>query len=48
MEEVAGSAVVRVLKGIGWLAFHTVDTVGELLANHIPWKKRNKRSDKDT
>ncbi|MFC9860087.1 MULTISPECIES: hypothetical protein [unclassified Streptomyces] len=41
MEEAAGSAVVRVLKGVGWLAFNVVGTVGDMLAVHIPWNKRN-------
>ncbi|WP_159027865.1 hypothetical protein [Streptomyces pactum] len=44
MEEAAGSAVVRVLKGVGWLAFNVVGTVGDMLATHIPWKKRSRRS----
>ncbi|MFI2782634.1 hypothetical protein [Streptomyces sp. ALB3] len=47
MEEVAGSAVARVVKGVGWLAVHVAGTVGDLLAVHTPWNKRNGQSDKD-
>ncbi|GGV89126.1 hypothetical protein GCM10015535_42120 [Streptomyces gelaticus] len=47
MEEVAGSAVVRVLKGVGWLAVNVVGAVGDLLATHIPWNKRSGRSSTD-
>lgn len=47
MEEIAGSAVVRVLKGVGWLAFNVVGTVGDVLATHIPWNKRSGRSSTD-
>ncbi|MEE1769399.1 hypothetical protein PUR34_14890 [Streptomyces sp. JV185] len=47
MEELAGSAVVRVLKGVGWLAFNVVGTVGDVLATHTPWNKRSGHSSKD-
>ncbi len=43
MEEAAGYAV-RVLKGVGLLAFNVVGSVGDLLAIHIPWKKERERS----
>ncbi|MGW1409717.1 hypothetical protein [Streptomyces sp. NPDC002403] len=44
MEEVAGSAVVRVLKGVSWLVFNVVGAVGEVLATHTPWNRRSGRS----
>lgn len=47
MEEAAGSAVVRALKGVGLLVFNVVGTVGDMLAIHIPWNKRNRRSSTD-
>ncbi|MFD7497482.1 hypothetical protein ACFV8T_34935 [Streptomyces sp. NPDC059832] len=47
MEETAASAVVRVLQGVGWLAFNVVGTVGDVLATHIPWSKRSGRSSTD-
>ncbi|MCX4736801.1 hypothetical protein [Streptomyces sp. NBC_01363] len=47
MEEAAASAVVRVLKDVGWLAFNVVGTVGDVLATHIPWNKRSGRSSTD-
>lgn len=47
MEEAAGSAVARVLKGVGWLAFNVVGTVGDMLATHLSWNKRSGRSSTD-
>ncbi|MEV2253738.1 hypothetical protein AB0I94_24695 [Streptomyces sp. NPDC050147] len=44
MEEAASSTVVRVLKGVGWLAVNVVGTVGDMLATHVPWNKRSRRS----
>lgn len=45
MEEIAGSAVARAIKGVGWIAFHVADAVGDLLATRTPRNKRSKRSD---
>lgn len=45
--DTASSAVVRVLKGVGWLAINVVGTVGDMLATHTPWKGRSRRSSKD-
>lgn len=47
MEEVAGAAAVRVLKGVGWLAFNVVGAVGDILVTLIPWNKRSERSSTD-
>ncbi|MFI0982597.1 hypothetical protein ACH4SP_37010 [Streptomyces sp. NPDC021093] len=46
MDEVAGAAV-RVLKGVGLLAFNVIGTVGDVLATHVPWKKPSETSSKD-
>ncbi|MGW7413482.1 hypothetical protein [Streptomyces sp. NPDC054863] len=46
MDEVAGAAV-RVLKGVGLLAYNVVGTVGDMLATHVPWKKQSGRSSTD-
>ncbi|MEU0084553.1 hypothetical protein [Streptomyces sp. NPDC006274] len=47
MEEAAGSAVARVLKGVGWFAFNVVGTAGDMLATHLPWNTRSERSSTD-
>ncbi|WP_157870102.1 MULTISPECIES: hypothetical protein [unclassified Streptomyces] len=44
MEDIAGSAVVRVLKGVGWVTFHVVGAVGDVLANGVPWGTDSGRS----
>jgi hypothetical protein len=47
LEETAASAVVRVPKGAGLLAYHVVGTVGDLFAAQVPWNKRRGRSGGD-
>ncbi|MER5555243.1 hypothetical protein ABT001_26865 [Streptomyces sp. NPDC002793] len=47
MEEVAGSAIVRVVKVVGSITVNVVGTVGDVLATHIPWNKRGGDSSKE-
>ncbi|MEU5716509.1 hypothetical protein AB0G71_12080 [Streptomyces sp. NPDC020403] len=44
MDDVAGSTIVRALRGVGRLAFHVVGTVVDLLAIRDWWKKGTERS----
>ncbi|MDV9188866.1 hypothetical protein R6L23_11680 [Streptomyces sp. SR27] len=47
MEDIAGSAVVRVLKGVGWITFHVVGAVGDVIANTVPWNTQGGRSSEE-
>ncbi|MER8234203.1 hypothetical protein ACIRQY_18175 [Streptomyces sp. NPDC101490] len=44
MEDVAGAAVVRALRGAGWIALHVGGAVVDVLDACARWRRRGPRS----
>ncbi|MFJ6104270.1 hypothetical protein ACIQHY_25085 [Streptomyces sp. NPDC092359] len=44
MEDVAGAAVVRVLRGAGWIALHVGSAAVDVLDACGRWRRRERRS----